>query len=62
MSYEPIDGIDSAERAYLELGLIPPWKRVYADGKDVTDQPDLWPPEVTDPTLLRGRMKGGRRA
>ena len=61
MSYEPMpaDG-DSAERAYTDLGLIPPWKRVYNDGVDVTDEPELWPDWVRDPEVLRRRRGRGR--
>jgi hypothetical protein len=33
----------SAE-AYRDLGLIPPWERVYRSGRDVTDEhPSTWP-------------------
>lgn len=28
---------------YRAAGVEPPWERVYNNGVDVTDQPELWP-------------------
>lgn len=40
----PASAVDVGERAYRELGIEPPWTRVWDDGMDVTDQdPSTWP-------------------
>jgi hypothetical protein len=50
----------SSEDEYRErYGQEPPWTRVYRDGVDVTDTPELWPEWRTNPEVLRGR-RGGR--
>ncbi len=61
MSYEPPPEHDRQAQFYIDRGEIPPWRRVYNDGKDVTDQPELWPDWVKNPSILRRRKRGGRR-
>ena len=41
---------------YRERGEIPPWERVWNDGVDVTDKPELWPEPIP-----RGRSRRYRR-
>ena len=40
---------ESREReaaAWRATGETPPWERVYNNGKDVTDHPELWPEPI----------------
>jgi hypothetical protein len=60
MSYEPPPTNDHEAQFYIEQGEVPPWRRVYNDGVDVTDKPDLWPDWVKDPSILRRRKRGRR--
>jgi len=39
-------------------GMEPPWERVWRDGVDVTDKPELWPELWTNPGRYRRRRKG----
>ncbi|MGZ0067849.1 hypothetical protein [Microbacterium arborescens] len=43
MDYPPTPKINTpAELLYLRAGSEPPWERINIDGRDVTDQPELW--------------------
>lgn len=36
--------LTSKERLYLSHGLIPPWLRVWSEGRDITNEPpETWP-------------------
>ena len=39
----PHGGNEAAAAAYRAAGMEPPWERVYRNGEDVTDSPELWP-------------------
>jgi hypothetical protein len=61
MSYEPLPENDSQAQLYIDRDEVPPWRRVYNEGVDVTDGPELWPDWVKDPSILKRRKKRGRR-
>ena len=51
--------VDPVVQLYLDHGMHPPWLRVWHEGVDVTDEPELWPPLWTDPQGTRkGRTRG----
>ena len=54
----PYDEMRVFERVYRDAGVEPPWTRVYLDGVDVTDSPELWPwpwAGTRSPRAKRGR-------
>lgn len=36
--------VERTELACLRAGSDPPWERPHRDGRDITDQPELWTP------------------
>ena len=46
-----------AVAAYRAEGIQPPWRRVWRNGVDVTDKPELWPELWADPAGFRRRRK-----
>lgn len=44
-------------KAWREVGLTPPWERVYRDGVDVTDSPELWPVVPVSRSARQGRSR-----
>jgi hypothetical protein len=42
---------------YRKAGVEPPWERVWRDGVDVTDQPELWPELWANPKRYRRRRR-----
>ena len=45
--------VDPIVQLYLDNGMHPPWLRVWSDGVDVTDEPELWPDLWKDPASVR---------
>lgn len=51
----PSMNTDLAVALYRREGMEPGWTRVWRDGVDVTDRPELWPEWYTNPAVLRRR-------
>ena len=47
---------DREAQHYRDRGEKPPWEKIWADGEDVTDKPELWPEPIP-----RGRSRRYRK-
>jgi hypothetical protein len=53
----PERNLDADAQVFRDAGVEPPWERVYSNGVDVTDQPELWPDLWAHPEKFRRNRK-----